>query len=115
MDQADLIRLRHMRDATAEAVAFAAGKTRADLDRDRMLILAIMKDLEIVGEAAGKVSRKTREHLAAISWEDIIGMRNRLIHGYFDVNLDVVWETITHDLPQLIAEIDAALGFTKQE
>ena len=113
MDQADLIRLRHMRDATAEALAFAAGKARADLDRDRMLILAIMKDLEIVGEAAGKVSRKTKDHLAAIAWEDIVGMRNRLIHGYFDVDLDVVWETITNDLPQLLADINAALGTTE--
>jgi uncharacterized protein with HEPN domain len=61
MDKADAIRLRHMRDAAAEALQFAAAKTRADLDHDRMLILAILKDLEIIGEAAGRVSRETKQ------------------------------------------------------
>lgn len=98
-----------MRDAAAEALQFAAGKTRADLDHDRMLVLAILKDLEIIGEAAGRVSRETTERYTSIPWDEIVGMRNRLIHGYFDVNLDVVWETVSHDLPQLLAEIDRVL------
>jgi len=79
-----------MRDAAAEALQFAAGKMRADFDHDRMLILAILKDLEIIGEAAGRVSRETKQRNSAVPWDEIVGMRNRLIHGYFDVNLDVV-------------------------
>jgi len=114
MDPVDLIRLRHMRDAGAEALQFADGKTRDDLNHDRMLILAILKDLEIIGEAASRVSRETKEQYPLIPWDEIVGMRNRLIHGYFDVNLDVVWETISHDLPQLLAEIDSALGPIEQ-
>lgn len=114
MDQADLIRLRHMRDAAAEALQFAAGKMRADLDHDRMLILAILKDLEIIGEAAGRVSRETKQRNPTVPWDEIVGMRNRLIHGYFDVNLDVVWETISHDLPELLADIDRVLGTPDQ-
>lgn len=114
MDQADVIRLRHMRDATAEALQFAVGKSRADLDRDRMLILAILKDLEIIGEAAGRVSRSVKEDNPAVPWDEIVGMRNRLIHGYFDVNLDVVWETISHDLPRLLIDIDTILSAPEQ-
>jgi uncharacterized protein with HEPN domain len=103
-----------MRDAAAEALQFADGKTRDDLDHDRMLILAILKDLEIIGEAASRVSRETKEQYPFIPWDEIVRMRNRLIHGYFDVNLDVVWETISHDLPQLLAEIDRVLASTEQ-
>jgi uncharacterized protein with HEPN domain len=110
MEQADVIRLQHMRDAAAEALQFAAGKRRADLDHDRMLILAILKDLEIIGEAAGRVTRETKQRNPTVPWDEIVGMRNRLIHGYFDVDLDVVWETISNDLPQLLADVDGILG-----
>lgn len=110
MDQADLIRLRHMRDAAAEAVRFASGKVRADLDHDRMLVLAILKDLEIIGEAASRVSLATRRDSPTVPWDDIVGMRNRLIHGYFDVNLEVVWETILDDVPRLLVDIEKILG-----
>jgi uncharacterized protein with HEPN domain len=76
----DLIRIRHMRDAASEALSFTAVKTRSALDSDRMLVLAIIKELEIIGEAASKDSSKTRE-LFAEMWQDVVGMRNSLIHG----------------------------------
>ncbi len=110
MDQANLIRFRHIRDAAAEVLRFAAGKVRADLDHDRMLVLAILKDLETIGEAASRVSPEARQRASTIPGEDIVGMRNRLIHGYFDVNLDIVWETVSHDIPALIADIDKISG-----
>jgi uncharacterized protein with HEPN domain len=88
-----------MRDAAAEALRFAPGRVRADLEGDRMLVLAILKDLEIIGEAASRVSSLAMKANPSIPWDDIIGMRNRLVHGYFDVNLDVVWETISNDVP----------------
>lgn len=113
MDQADLIRLKHMRDAAGEVVHFTTGKVRSDLDHDRMFVLAILKNLEIIGEAASRVSPAGREVIPVIPWDDIIGMRNRLIHGYFDVNLDIVWETISHDVPHLLAHIDSLLGPAK--
>jgi len=78
MDLADVIRLKHMRDSTAEALQFAAGKIRADLDHDRMLILAILKDLEIIGEAASRVSRAVKQDNPSVPWDEITGMRNRL-------------------------------------
>jgi len=71
-----------------------------------MLILAIMKELEIIGEAAAKVSAVTKEQFSGIPWQDIIGMRNRLVHGYFDVDSDRVWDTVAVDLPELLALLD---------
>jgi uncharacterized protein with HEPN domain len=102
MDQADLIRLRHMLDAATEALGFASGKSQEHIERDRMLVLAVLKDLEIIGEAANRVSVTTRNQYPAVPWADIIGMRNQLIHGYFDVDVGVVWDTITNDLPPLV-------------
>lgn len=92
-----------MLDAAREAIAFATGRSRADLDRDRMLGLAVVKDVEIVGEAASRVSAETRAAHPEIPWAQIVGMRNRLTHAYFDVDLQVVWDTVTGDLPQLVS------------
>ncbi len=106
MRKGDAFRLRHMLDAACEAVSFARGRRRADLDQDRMLVLALVKDIEIIGEAACQVSPATRGQLPHIPWEDIIGMRHRLVHGYFDINLNVLWKTIEEDLPPLIALLE---------
>lgn len=91
-----------MRDAAEKAVAFTRHRTRADLDTDEQLMLAVVKLLEIVGEAAKNVSDETRQHAPEIPWRQIAGARDRLTHGYFDVNLDVVWRIVTDDLPPLI-------------
>jgi uncharacterized protein with HEPN domain len=74
-----------------------------------MLVLSLVKELEIIGEAANKASAETRSQSNAIPWQDISGMRNRLIHAYFDVDLDVVWSTVTKDLPSLKAELERLL------
>jgi uncharacterized protein with HEPN domain len=98
----DIIRLRHMLDAANEAISFVQGKLRSDLDDNRMLVLALVKEVEIIGEAAYQTSPETREQLDKIPWEDIIGMRHRLVHAYFDINLDILWQTIRQDLPGLV-------------
>jgi len=90
----DAVRLRHMLDAAREAVEFAQGQTRSELDRNRMLVLSLVKDIEIVGEAAFQISPSTRNQLQDIPWDDIIGMRHRLVHAYFDINLDILWRTV---------------------
>ena len=110
MQQHDEIRLRHMLEAAKEAVEFAAGKSRKDLDDDRMLTLAITKSIEIIGEAASKVTEVCRAENDNIPWNDVTSMRNRLIHGYFDINLDIVWETIQTDLPGLIESLENILS-----
>ena len=106
MQPHDNIRLRHMLDAAKEAVEFATGKSRKDLADDRKLSLAIIKSIEIIGEAASKVTETCRVENDNIPWKDVISMRNRLTHGYFNVNLDVVWETIQTDIPDLIATLE---------
>ena len=105
MDRADRIRLRHMLDSAREALAFAEGRQRDDLDTDRQLALAVVKCLEIVGEAANNISPETRDGIRTIPWSGIINMRHRLIHGYFTINLDIVWQTLADDLPPLVGEL----------
>jgi uncharacterized protein with HEPN domain len=109
MRKDDSIRLRHMLDAAREAESFSRSKTRKSLDSDRKLALALIRCIEIIGEAAAQISNESREALPQIPWSDIIAMRNRLIHAYFDINLDILWKTIIEDLPPLISELDKIL------
>ena len=106
MKETDVFRLQHMLDAAREARLFAKGRGCEDLDRDRVLMLSLVKEVEIIGEAASKVSREARSQLPDIEWRAIIGMRNRLIHMYYDVDPDVLWNTITYDIPELITELE---------
>ncbi|MBM4064640.1 MAG: DUF86 domain-containing protein [Planctomycetes bacterium] len=106
MSNDDLVRIKHMLDAAKEAVFFAKDKSKIDLNKDRMLVLSLVKEIEIIGEAASKISDKLKTKYFHIPWLDIIGMRNHLIHAYFDVDLDLVWKTVTHDLPFLITELE---------
>jgi uncharacterized protein with HEPN domain len=109
MRKDDRVRLQHMLDAANEALTFIQGKNRADLDIDRMLVLSLIRELEIIGEAASKISAEIRSQNTSIPWQDISGMRNRLIHAYFDVDLDTVWSTVSRDLPTLKAELEKIL------
>lgn len=110
MSKHDVIRLRHMIDAIDEAMAFVQGKDRKSLDQDRMLVLALIKDIEIVGEAASRVSKETQQATPEIPWASITGMRNRLIHAYFDINLDILWQTVSTDLPELAKVLAEAIA-----
>jgi uncharacterized protein with HEPN domain len=109
MRKDDRIRLQHMLDAAREAVSFSQNRTRSDLNTDRMLVLSLVKCIEIIGEAASKVTKGCQRQYAEIPWPNIIAMRNRLIHAYFDIDLDRVWDTITDDLPPLIAALEDIL------
>lgn len=105
----DTSRLNHMIGAAEKALEFARGRTRTDLDQDSMLGLALVRLLEIIGEAAGGISDKMRLKYPHIPWRDTTSMRNRLIHGYFDVNQDVVWKTVTAELPPLVTQLQVVL------
>jgi len=83
--------------------------SREELEPNRMLALALIKDIEIVGEAASRIAENTRAAHPEIPWVDIIGMRNRLIHAYFDINLDLVWDTVTANLPPLVDQLSRIL------
>ena len=110
MRKDDLIRLRHMLEAAREAVSFARNKTKEDFDNDRMLILSIVKSIEIIGEAASRVTKEGQDMQPEIPWMDIVAMRNRLIHVYFDIDVDRVWDTISDDLPPLITVLERILN-----
>jgi uncharacterized protein with HEPN domain len=109
MRKDDAVRLRHMLDAAREALSFAEGITRSSLDTDRKLTLALVKSVEIMGEAASKVTGQCRASLPQIPWADITGMRNRLIHAYFDIDLDILWKTLTEDIPPLLEGLEKAV------
>jgi uncharacterized protein with HEPN domain len=91
------------------AQSYVAGKTRVEFDVDRQCQDAVVRRLEIIGEAAGHISPPTRATLATIPWRQITSMRNRMIHQYNQVDLDIVWDTVTRDLAALIAALQSYL------
>ncbi len=101
----EMIRLRHMLDYSKEAVEIMAEKKRSDLDDSRILQLATVRLIEIVGEASARLSKDAQSAFPKISWVQISGMRNRLVHGYDFVDLDILWQTVKEDLPELIKEL----------
>jgi uncharacterized protein with HEPN domain len=95
-----------MLDHAREAVAMAAGRTRADLDTDRQFNLALVRLVEIIGEAANRVPDAERARMSQIPWPQIVSLRNRLIHGYDEVDFDILWQIVTRDLPPLIKALE---------
>lgn len=102
----DSVTIQQMLDHAREAIAMIDGKERADLAAERMLELALIRLVEIVGEAASRVSLEGKQQLPSIPWREVIDMRNRLIHGYDSVDLAVLWDTIEIDLPSLLSELE---------
>jgi len=99
-----------MREAVVTALEMAAGHDRADLSTNTVLAMALTRCLEILGEAASKIGPEVRTKFPTIPFSKIISMRNRLIHAYFDVDLDIVWTTVSDDLPELSRALDEALA-----
>jgi len=106
MQRDDRIYIRHILDAAHKALHFTANQSREDLNNNEMLAISLVHLLEIVGEAANGVSDNFRKQYPHIPWRKMIGLRNRLIHGYFDINLDIVWDTVLKDLPPLVADLE---------
>ncbi|MCX8016669.1 MAG: DUF86 domain-containing protein [Rhodocyclaceae bacterium] len=110
MSPDDRWRILHMIEAAEQALDFVRERKRADLEDDPMLRLALTRAIEIVGEAAAQVSEAGRAELAAIPWPQIVGMRNRLVHAYFDINLDILWDTVQIALPALLDQLRGPRG-----
>jgi len=111
MSRHDLeIRLQHMLDAAREAGALVSGCPRTKYDEDRTLRLALVRLLEVVGEAAGRIPMDFRDSHPEIPWFGVVGLRNRLIHGYDEVDYDIVWRILTEDIPSLITQLEEALS-----
>jgi len=104
----DRTRLLHMLDAARDAQEIASGCERPDLDSDKKLRYALIQCLLVVGEAAAHISLEFQHRHPEIEWRGAIGMRHRLVHGYAEVDLDVVWAVLRQDLPELLAQLEAA-------
>ena len=109
-----LIRLQDMLDHAREATTLMQDRSRADLTTDRVLNLALVRLLEIVGEAANRIPAEVQDRYIDIPWREIIGLRNRLVHGYGAIDLDIVWRVITADLPPLIDALEKAIRLNPQ-
>lgn len=109
MKESDRIRIQHILDSANEALSFVQNIDEEKFSKNRMMILSVIKEIEIIGEAASKISEEVKLKYAVVPWKDIVGMRNRLIHGYFDVDIKLVWNTIKINLPQLISSLEYIL------
>ena len=105
----DLTRFKHIRDAAMTAIDFVRERSREDLDNEQMLSLALVRLIEIMGEAANNISPSSQARYPQIPWREIVGMRNRIVHAYFDVDLDIVWRVIKDDLPEFIRWVNQAI------
>lgn len=107
MNERDKTRLQDMLDAAYRSQTFIKGKRRDDLERDNSIVgFAVLRALEIIGEAANHISSETRSNLPQFAWRALIDFRNRVIHGYFSIDYDIVWTIVTVDIPDLIDELE---------
>ncbi len=105
----DVVRVRHMLDFALKAVQFSKGRKRAELDSNEMLAMATIHLIEVIGEASRSISAELRRKYPEVRWDSISGTRNRLAHGYIDVDLDIIWTIVTVDLPVLIVQLKRIL------
>lgn len=98
-----------MLDFAMKAVQFCKGKSRAELQNNDLLAMATIHLIEVIGEASRNVSESFQEKYPEIPWQPITGTRNRLAHGYIDVDLDIIWTIVTKDLPSLIRQLKRVL------
>ena len=101
----DRVRVLHMLEAAEQALGFMSDLMPSQLDQDKKTLFAVIRCIEIIGEAAGRISDATRADTPDIPWAAMTGMRNRLVHAYFDVDIEVVWRTVAEELPVLVQRL----------
>lgn len=110
----DEMRLQHMLDAAEEAIVFFADAKNELLEHNRLVSQAIVRSIEIVGEAASQLSKEFRESNREVPWAQIVGMRNRIVNAYFDIDYALVESTVKYDFPVLIRPLNKIMSvFTK--
>jgi uncharacterized protein with HEPN domain len=105
----DAVYVGHMLDMTRRAVKAIETKTRAKYDKDDILRLGLTHLVQVIGEAARKVSVKFQREHPEIPWRKIIGMRHRIVHDYMRVDEDILWQVVTNDLPKLLPLLEKIL------
>lgn len=105
MEKKDLNRLEHMLDAAKAIQEHIKGKKQSDLDKNRLFLGGIIRELLVIGEAANAISPQTKIQIS-LPWKEVIGMRNQLVHSYFEINHKIIWVTVTEDIPKLIFQLE---------
>lgn len=103
----DTIYIGYMRDMTRRVVQAITAKTRSEYDQDDILRLGLTHLVQVIGEAARKVSDEFRAQHPEIPWRKIVGMRHRIVHDYMRVDEDILWQVVTSDLPELLPLLEA--------
>jgi uncharacterized protein with HEPN domain len=106
MEKNDEKRLTNMLEAAKDAVGFLHDKTREDLDKDKQLTLSLLKSLEMIGEAASKVSKECQVGCEPIPWDSVIDLKQQVVHTYWDIDRDWIWKTVTDELPPIISALE---------
>ena len=106
MPRDDAVYVGHMLETARKAVEKVERKSRAEFDADENLRLALAHLIQILGEAASRVSATFREAHAEVPWSEVIGMRHKIVHDYLGVDYDIVWEVVTADLPILAGTLE---------
>lgn len=106
----DGLYLLHMFESSQKALAFTQGKTRVDYDQDEVLQLALLHLIQTVGEAARNISEDYQKQHPEIAWKAIMGIRHRIVHNYADIDDEVIWKTVTDDLPALLNALEKLIS-----
>jgi uncharacterized protein with HEPN domain len=106
----DTVYLKHISDAITQIESYTHQKPFEEFIGNRMLQDAVVRQLEIIGEAGKNLSDDFRRLHPTIPWSEIVGMRNRIVHDYLNVDMEIVWDIVSHDLPVLKMKIAALLG-----
>jgi uncharacterized protein with HEPN domain len=114
-ERSDLEHLEDVLEAARRAIAYCAGMTYDAFAEDTRTQDAVVRNMEILGEAAKCLSETARKESPSVPWKSIAGMRDRLIHNYFGVNWDIVWGVVTNDLPRLMADVETLLAKMRQK
>lgn len=98
----DRVRLQHILDEAHQAIKFVEGYSFDDFEKDNKTAHAVLRAIEVIGEAASRISSEYKDAHSHIPWNQIVGMRNHLIHVYFDIDYQTIWKTLQNDIPKLI-------------
>ena len=109
MSPRDLVYVGHMLDMARKAVGKVSGLAHDGFEADENLRLALIHLVQIIGEAGRRVSPDFAEQHPDIPWQEIVGMRHKVVHDYLDVNYDIVWTVVTEELPTLVRELEKIL------
>jgi len=107
MKRDDQVRLCHMRDAAREVMGYCAGMDQAQFGADTRTQRAVTQCVQIIGEAAYHVSQAGRDAYPHVPWASIVGTRHRLVHAYFNTDVNILWQVVQQQLPQLAEILDA--------